>query len=498
MAGAAAATAGSFLGGHLSFQRREVNHITEAASWRLDFSVDGDLPSEDGAVADVRLDDSRLATAAGACCAGCGEAVPRTRAGRGDQTDCISSLKAAAAPVGAVGRRCRARSGLVEGLHEGVSRDDHRSAAVALSPRMGRSRALSREYLVDPVVGVLLGVVVHGGNRASTARASACALSVVTSSGRRGRGVLEEESPGRRGVAADRDQHIDDLAVLVDGPVDVAPVAGHLHVGLVDEPAVADGVAPGRASLINGVNRCTHRYRVTQDRPRCRSANSSSRSGTRVSKRRYQRTASRITSGGCRNPGEGARRWARRNATSHPCRYAAAIRLRSTQQTPAGSPQVDAQPGKDNGLRARLSSTSSHPCRLASAAPPRSTEQTLSCVTAAPLAAFTLGRSRNRVSTWPAEISRRRTTPSPSDVSNTTSHQTPPQREPGPVGARRLNFVSATKHTRSDSEPAVGQGHRGRHLRRRAAADAPRTGKYPGPVQAGAISPRGRRRAARA
>lgn len=64
MAGAAAATAGGFLGGHLSFRRAAgVNHITEAASPADWTTVDGDLPSEDGALATARLDDTRLATA---------------------------------------------------------------------------------------------------------------------------------------------------------------------------------------------------------------------------------------------------------------------------------------------------------------------------------------------------------------------------------------------------------------------------------------------------
>jgi len=37
--------------------------------------------------------------------------------------------------------------------------------------------------------------------------------------------------------------------VLVDGPVDVPPFAGDLHVGLVDEPTVADCV-PTRPGCI--------------------------------------------------------------------------------------------------------------------------------------------------------------------------------------------------------------------------------------------------------
>jgi hypothetical protein len=49
----------------------------------------------------------------------------------------------------------------------------------------------------------------------------------------------------RRGVAANQDQHVDDLAALVDGLVDVAPDAVDVDVGLVDEPPAlvrADGI----------------------------------------------------------------------------------------------------------------------------------------------------------------------------------------------------------------------------------------------------------------
>src|SRR5258705_465262 len=46
----------------------------------------------------------------------------------------------------------------------------------------------------------------------------------------------------RRGVhiPALRDQHIDELAVLVDGPVDIAPIAVHFDIGLVNGRAITD------------------------------------------------------------------------------------------------------------------------------------------------------------------------------------------------------------------------------------------------------------------
>src|ERR1035441_10656970 len=48
------------------------------------------------------------------------------------------------------------------------------------------------------------------------------------------------EEPRRSlGIASLRHEHVDDLAVLVDSPVDIPPAAGDLHVGLVNEPTVA-------------------------------------------------------------------------------------------------------------------------------------------------------------------------------------------------------------------------------------------------------------------
>ena len=53
---------------------------------------------------------------------------------------------------------------------------------------------------------------------------------------------------GRLLVPFRRQQHVDDLAELVDRPVQVTPPAIGLHIGLVDEPAVPRGVSarPGR------------------------------------------------------------------------------------------------------------------------------------------------------------------------------------------------------------------------------------------------------------
>jgi hypothetical protein len=51
-----------------------------------------------------------------------------------------------------------------------------------------------------------------------------------------------EEAAGRLRVAPRGDEHVDDLPELVDGPVDVPPLAGDLHIRLVDPLAIAHGV----------------------------------------------------------------------------------------------------------------------------------------------------------------------------------------------------------------------------------------------------------------
>jgi hypothetical protein len=110
-----------------------------------------------------------------------------------------------------------------------------------------------------------------------------------------------EKPAGGHNVAARRDVHVDDLAVLVHGPVDVPPSAGHLHLGFVDEPPAAHRVpaCPGRVEQkgrevldppVQG--HAIHLYPpFGQDLLEV---------AVRQSERRYQRTASKITSGGNR------------------------------------------------------------------------------------------------------------------------------------------------------------------------------------------------------
>jgi hypothetical protein len=51
-----------------------------------------------------------------------------------------------------------------------------------------------------------------------------------------------EEAPRRCQVTPGRQQDVDDLAVLIDRPVQIGPLTGDHHVGLIGEPPVARGV----------------------------------------------------------------------------------------------------------------------------------------------------------------------------------------------------------------------------------------------------------------
>jgi hypothetical protein len=71
---------------------------------------------------------------------------------------------------------------------------------------------------------------------------------------------LLEEPPGRLGVAAGREEHVDDLPVLVDRAVDVPPDPVDLDVGSSTNQRSPGACRVNRAaSASSGVNRCTHR-----------------------------------------------------------------------------------------------------------------------------------------------------------------------------------------------------------------------------------------------
>lgn len=101
------------------------------------------------------------------------------------------------------------------------SRARRRSEGLALSPRIGRSLALSRPWSAS--TRLLAYWVVSwwvAGSSWTIVRASALDWSVVTSAGAPCELITVAKNPGRHlDVAFGEDQHVDDLPVLADGAV---------------------------------------------------------------------------------------------------------------------------------------------------------------------------------------------------------------------------------------------------------------------------------------
>jgi hypothetical protein len=117
-----------------------------------------------------------------------------------------------------------------------------------------------------------------------------------------------EETASCSDVAPWGDEHVNDLAWLVDGPVDIAPLAGDLHIGLVDLPALADGMSAGPGSLGQQAGEAKHPP-VDGDVVDLDTAFGGQLLDVTVgqAKRRYQRMASTITSGGKQKPANAER-----------------------------------------------------------------------------------------------------------------------------------------------------------------------------------------------
>ena len=146
-------------------------------------------------------------------------------------------------------------------LHEGMTGgEDPRGAVTLQSPHRPQPGLQPPVICLDRIVGVLLNGVQRGGDQLiEHPRVGRGA--VGRDLGRNGAGAERpgEEAPRCSQVTPDRQQDLNDLAMLIDGPVQVSPFAGHLQVCLVDEPQVARGV-PARPGRLNEllVNRCTH------------------------------------------------------------------------------------------------------------------------------------------------------------------------------------------------------------------------------------------------
>ena len=73
-------------------------------------------------------------------------------------------------------------------------------------------------------------------------------------------GAAGEESAGGRHVPILCDEDVDDLAILLDRPVQIDPAPSDLDISLIDDHRSPDACRQGRAASISGgVNRCTHR-----------------------------------------------------------------------------------------------------------------------------------------------------------------------------------------------------------------------------------------------
>ena len=92
----------------------------------------------------------------------------------------------------------------------------------------------------DRIISVLLGDMASGGHQ--LVEYPRVGGRVISGDINRGRPVFQgagEESPGGRQIPLLGDQHIEDLPVLVDDPVQIHPPPGDLGVGLIREPAIS-------------------------------------------------------------------------------------------------------------------------------------------------------------------------------------------------------------------------------------------------------------------
>ena len=137
-----------------------------------------------------------------------------------------------------------------QALHERMTSHDHAGAVVAFESTHWAEPGLEPGVVgFDPVVRVLRGVVERGRQQLLHDREERPSpvghylnRLPMAPKARRRRTAARPWCP--IGLRLD----VDDLPVLVDRPVDVTSMASDLHVGLIDEPAIADRVAAGRAA----------------------------------------------------------------------------------------------------------------------------------------------------------------------------------------------------------------------------------------------------------
>lgn len=156
-------------------------------------------------------------------------------------------------------------------LDERVSGADHSCAAELLQAAHGRSRDFTRPWSAS------LGLFAY------------CSVTWQAAG---------TNSPSTLG-----DQHVDDLPELVDGSVEVDPLAADLEVGLIHEPPIARGVPAGSCRVDQQRREPLH---PPDDRDMIHLDTALNEQLLHVAVRQpvpqVQRTATMITSGGNRNP----------------------------------------------------------------------------------------------------------------------------------------------------------------------------------------------------
>jgi len=117
-----------------------------------------------------------------------------------------------------------------------------------------------------------------------------------------------EEPVGSTGISAYGDEHVDDLAELVDRAGHLAPLPGHLHIRLVHLPAIPDGLPAGTGGVSQQWREPLHPA-VDGDMVDLDATLSQEFLDVAIDspKRRYQRTASTMMSGGKRKPAKADR-----------------------------------------------------------------------------------------------------------------------------------------------------------------------------------------------
>src|SRR5829696_4911290 len=130
-------------------------------------------------------------------------------------------------------------------LYEGMSGDDHSGAVVLLEPaHRTKPRLQPAVICFETVIAISVGAMPSRWQQLfqrGRVHRRKVGDDLHRHHPRSAHGVLEEPA-GSPPVTLGGDEHVDDLAELIDRSVHIPPPAGDLHIGLVGPPAVANGV----------------------------------------------------------------------------------------------------------------------------------------------------------------------------------------------------------------------------------------------------------------